>query len=199
MEKPETTLELKKVKISDSLSEETVAFTGELWVNGKLAARCSNHGTGGPNDYHDTYQIPNGKELVKVAEEYCKGLPAVDIDPEAPVENEKLPMDLEFWISLEIEKIQEQKEAIKQKKKFDKLMINHLVIGNFDANGNLKGNQYFTVKLSLTIEQILKSEQWRTSLTRSVQKQKALLKDGERILNVLPEEVMNPVEQPASV
>lgn len=42
-------LELKKVKYSESLSEETPAFTCEIWEGKKLLAYCRNDGRGGGN------------------------------------------------------------------------------------------------------------------------------------------------------
>lgn len=47
-------IELKKVKVAKHLSEETLAFTAEIHVDGVLAAYASNHGTGGCNEYHFT-------------------------------------------------------------------------------------------------------------------------------------------------
>lgn len=47
-------IELKKIKVSKHLSEETLAFTAEIHVDGVLAAYASNHGTGGCNGYHYT-------------------------------------------------------------------------------------------------------------------------------------------------
>jgi hypothetical protein len=41
--------ELKKVKIARFMSEETTAFTAELWLDGKMAAFVKNDGQGGDN------------------------------------------------------------------------------------------------------------------------------------------------------
>lgn len=43
---------LKKVKVHDNLSEETVCFSAEVYQNGKLIAYVSNRGQGGCNDLH---------------------------------------------------------------------------------------------------------------------------------------------------
>lgn len=40
-------LELKNIKVSRSLSEETLAYTATLYVDGKRTGRVSNHGMGG--------------------------------------------------------------------------------------------------------------------------------------------------------
>lgn len=43
--------ELKNVSHSESLSEETNAFTASLYIDGVKFCTVSNHGTGGPDDY----------------------------------------------------------------------------------------------------------------------------------------------------
>lgn len=45
-------LELRNVKVAESLSEETTAYTATLYVDGKPTVDCSNHGQGGPDMYH---------------------------------------------------------------------------------------------------------------------------------------------------
>lgn len=45
-------IELKNLKHSPSLSEETNAFTATVYVDGKPLCHASNHGTGGPDRYH---------------------------------------------------------------------------------------------------------------------------------------------------
>jgi hypothetical protein len=45
-------LELKAVKYSKSLSQETYAFTAKMYVNGRKYADVSNNGGGGPNLIH---------------------------------------------------------------------------------------------------------------------------------------------------
>jgi hypothetical protein len=42
---------LKNYKPAHNLSEETLAFTATLYIDGKRAATVSNHGRGGCNDY----------------------------------------------------------------------------------------------------------------------------------------------------
>jgi hypothetical protein len=47
-------LVLKNVRVSESLSQETTAYTASLWWKGKRVADASNHGTGGSDLYHFT-------------------------------------------------------------------------------------------------------------------------------------------------
>lgn len=43
---------LKKVKSLASLSEETIAYTADLYVDGVLLGHVSNHGQGGADEFH---------------------------------------------------------------------------------------------------------------------------------------------------
>lgn len=45
-------LELKAFKMHAGLSNETTAFTANLWMDGRLVAECENDGRGGPNAVH---------------------------------------------------------------------------------------------------------------------------------------------------
>lgn len=45
-------LELKKVSFSEALSDDSNAFTADVYLNGVKRATASNHGHGGPTDLH---------------------------------------------------------------------------------------------------------------------------------------------------
>lgn len=59
-------IELKKIALLKSLSEETPAYTADLYVDGKLLAHVSNHGHGGSDMIHP----PKGVDHWKVNDEY---------------------------------------------------------------------------------------------------------------------------------
>jgi hypothetical protein len=44
-------IELRKLKIALHLSEETTAYSAEIWIDGQLAFHASNQGHGGPDLY----------------------------------------------------------------------------------------------------------------------------------------------------
>ena len=45
-------IDLRKIKVFKELSEETVAFSAELFEDGKFVSTISNRGHGGSNDFH---------------------------------------------------------------------------------------------------------------------------------------------------
>ena len=62
-------VELKGVKLAANMSEETIAFTGSLWITGKKAADLKNDGQGGDNRIWF-----DDRNLGKQFEEYCDSL-----------------------------------------------------------------------------------------------------------------------------
>lgn len=65
-------VELKKFKHYPRLSQETDAFSAELWIDGKKAANASNSGTGGCDELHFS-----DRKVEKAFYDYCKSLPPV--------------------------------------------------------------------------------------------------------------------------
>jgi hypothetical protein len=59
---------LKKLKVSRSLSEETTAFTADVYFDGKMF-HASNRGNGGANSYH------GDRATIDAAEAYAATLP----------------------------------------------------------------------------------------------------------------------------
>jgi hypothetical protein len=45
-------IELRRVHYSDALSQETAAYTAEVWIDGALAFHARNQGTGGADFFH---------------------------------------------------------------------------------------------------------------------------------------------------
>lgn len=69
-------IELKNIKYSAHLSEETNAFTANLYINGKKVGYVKNAGHGGCTDYY-AFDFKY-KDLIKEAEKYAALLPDID-------------------------------------------------------------------------------------------------------------------------
>ena len=73
--------ELKKVKVAKSLSEDSTAFTADLWWRGSLIALVSNHGRGGNNSIRPATR--DGWEVLDEFEAWCRTQPPrIDTDPD---------------------------------------------------------------------------------------------------------------------
>lgn len=64
--------ELKKLKIAKQLSEETTAFTAEVWIDGKLAFHAKNSGQGGADIYYKMGDITEGQVNAWLLENHPK-------------------------------------------------------------------------------------------------------------------------------
>ena len=64
-------LQLKKVKVYDELSEETICFTAELYADGKKVATVKNDGRGGCTDVYftDGFRSEVAQQVIQYADE----------------------------------------------------------------------------------------------------------------------------------
>ena len=104
---------LRKIKVIESMSEETTCYQAEICLDGKLVATAENRGTGGPDSYHFT--VP---DVRKQMEAYCATLPPLDM---SEYKMDPLPMNLERYIGELLEKHQaaaHEKKVEAQKKRW---------------------------------------------------------------------------------
>ncbi len=122
-------IELKNIKHSPSLSEETEAFTANIYIDGVLAGYASNRGHGGPTDYSHTNE--KGLELIRKAEEYCKGLPPKQYHEEG---NKKffMVMNLENYIDDLLGKHLDEKILQNFRNQIKRAMEKSIVVGITD-------------------------------------------------------------------
>lgn len=69
-------IELKNIKHHKSLSEETNAFTGTVYIDGKRVAEAMNRGHGEPISFHPLKK--GDQNVIAKAEEYLDGLPPLE-------------------------------------------------------------------------------------------------------------------------
>lgn len=122
-------LEVKNIKHARSLSEETNAFSADLFVDGIKTANCSNRGQGGSTDITSLYfeneiKMKKSRELLAKAEAFAKTLPGIKSD----FSKKLLSMNLEFYVDLEIEKDLSSAEIKRNLKNIDKQCLKSIVI-----------------------------------------------------------------------
>jgi len=130
-------IELKKISFNERMSEETNAFTADLYINGKKVGYCKNQGHGGPTDYHADTSCASGFtraniELIAKAEAYFKSLPKV--------KDEKYNFEYQPTLENAIDEQLENYLKAKETKKMQKLFATALVFGVPN------GNQYRYIK-----------------------------------------------------
>jgi hypothetical protein len=95
------TVELRKVKIARFMSEETTAFTAELWVDGNLLGHVKNDGRGGNNQLDPAQWTPEGHAQIREFEAWCRNQPAEEFD------GKSLSMNCDFFLGLLLEQYEE--------------------------------------------------------------------------------------------
>lgn len=160
-------IELKKIKVAEHMSDETTAFTAELFVNGIHIGYVKNDGRGGCTDYHNNPDITS-KNLLRNAEDYCLTLPAKKYPAFHGTDAFEVPMDLENFIDELLEKHLKEKEQ----KKLEKKMIDTIIFG---------------VPNGYSFTQIKQKKPLATfpveSLQKAIDNLKASFKNGEVIMN----------------
>jgi hypothetical protein len=153
-------IELKSIKFSEAMSEETNAFTANLYINGKKVAYCKNRGHGGCTDYD--HITPEDRKTIADAETYCKALPKTKWH------------DMEFDQSLEsvIDQLLEDWLQAKETKKQERKMKTCVLVGIPNANS------YGVYNFKRPLSEIPKGE-----LLGRVLNIKGKLETGEAILN----------------
>ena len=154
-------IELKNVKFSESLSEETNAFTADVYVNGKKCGYCRNDGCGGDtmvNSYPDT------RFDFTECEKWLQKQPQINIGSEE--KPYMIDCDMESMVDFLFEKWLKEKDEKKLQKKMETCLIwgtpNHYSYINFKSPIN-------------NVEKMI--------LQRYIDKYKPTLKEGEKFLN----------------
>jgi hypothetical protein len=158
-------IELKKLKIAEHMSEETTAFTADIYVNGKQAGYAKNDGHGGCTFYH-SYE--GKRSLIEAAEKHCLGLPAQKFDMGGGRDPFVMKMNLENFI----DQLVEDELKKKDQKRMEKKMVNCIMWG---VPGSLS---YTQVKLPKPL-----SAYPLVALQKAVDTYKKEFKKGEVFLN----------------
>lgn len=182
-------IELKSIQIFERMSEETTAFCASLYIDGKKVGEAKNDGRGGSTEYHAVH--PDYWPLIKKAEQYCEGLPPLLL--EGVHEGGKpvyLPMNLENFIDEIVTKFAEEKETTRFKKKMQKDQLDAILIGNDTAYSMI----YWKIpasKKKKPLADLLSNPEGMKLIKKEVQKRKASMQAGQRILNTnIPKELL---------
>ena len=170
-------IKLKNVKFYERMSEETNAFTADLYVNGKKVGYAKNEGHGGCTDYY-----PNSIEdraVINEAEQYCLGLPPIKYG------SFEIEMNLEHKIDQLFEEWLKAKDEAKLQKKLAKSMLSNLCVKT--ANGYTELS-WKTGSRKATIAELLSAPNGREILRNAIAKAKG---EGREVLNTnIPVELM---------
>lgn len=159
-------IELKKIKISLHLSEETTAFTADIFVNGINAGYAKNTGQGGCTDYHHN-PSPECRVLIQQAETHCLKMPPIQYG------NLTIKMNLEEYIDNIINEELTKRDNAAFEKKLQKKFADHIIWGNKN-----KKDSYSQIKLPKPL-----SVYTVESIQKTIDHYKAGFKPGETFWN----------------
>lgn len=160
-------IELKRLSVSERLSQETLAFAADVWIDGKKAGTAENSGHGG-----NTNVWINDPTLRAAAETYAKSLPArVSTAAELGLTEKQfkefgygkpLPMDLESLIDNMAADQHAKKAETAQYKRWCKKSVCFRVKGDevgtwrtLKSPYNAKAAAFIRTKYGETLEEIL--------------------------------------------
>lgn len=176
-------IELKSIYHSVQLSQETEAFTANLYINGVHAGYAQNEGHGGNTDYKAKDE--KGRELIRQAEEYCKTLLQIEYPADKYMGAFSVDMDLEHFIDDLLNKFVEKKEMAKLNAKLNKAMLNSIVYG-------IPNRAVWSIAYKLPLVNVLAHPKGPQSVLQTI-KDSILpkLKDGNKLLNTnIPESII---------
>lgn len=177
-------IELKNFKHYDRLSEETLCFVGNIWVNGIKCGYAENTGKGGCTNYHHE-GTEQSRQLLKQAEVYCLGLPPSEWENNGKKYSFK--MNLENFIDEIVGELVKKKEKDAIAKKLNKEMQKAILIG-IDNGVDIT---YHTISFKLPLRDMWENYPDHFKLTLKNKLEKYADK-GYRLLNTnIPQQFLN--------
>ena len=158
-------VELKNVKFSESLSEETNAFTADVFIDGKKCGYVRNDGCGGCTNVQ-AYSDPGLYGIMQMAENFLRTQPDINIGTEAK------PFMVKSNFENVVDQLFEQWLTKKETKKFEKKMETSLMWGI--PGGTSYTQMKFVKPLAFIDHEILQ---------KFIDKYKKDFKEGEKYLN----------------
>jgi hypothetical protein len=159
-------IKLKNIHIDLRLSEETNAFTADLFINGKNAGTAVNDGHGGMTSCRPKDR--KGAELIREAEIWCEKQ-----RPEVVKNEDESTFTISMSLDYYLDRIIDEHIAKKEQARFEKLMVNSIIFG---IPG---GVEYRRIKFTRPIRDLLKTEAGFAALKNVIVK-KVLPALGER-------------------
>jgi len=166
-------IDLKNIRYSASLSEETNAFTADVYIDGAKAAIAANRGHGASTDIAPLSE--ESRDLIARAEQWCKTLPPDKLELNG--EEVSFPVNLESYIDALIDDYVNDKNLKSFRRKMAKAAETGIIFGIADKS-------YRACQFSKPIALLIQSESGRIALKNTlVNTILPKMEAGEQILN----------------
>lgn len=171
-------IELKNIQVAENMSEETTAFTANLYIEDVRSGYVKNDGRGG-NTWYQAIDERGGK-LIRDAELWCEKLPPIIYPADPDIKDDEpltIPMKLEHYIDDLLTKHLQKKDLEKFNSKAEKHMNYGLLVGTPDK-------EYRMYSFKKQIIDLLTIPSGIDSLKKNIEKHILPgMKPGEKILN----------------
>lgn len=175
-------IELKNIKYSEAMSEETLAFIANLYIDGKRAGTAKNDGHGGNTHYSGDHK--EGWELIRQAEAYTKSLPDKHYPKDDYMEAFSIPMNLEHYIDDLLNDYLQKKELARFNKQMERAMEKSIVFG-------VAGESFATITFTSPLSKVLEHPKGAEILVNTItEKILPKLADGKVLNNNIPESIL---------
>jgi hypothetical protein len=122
-------IELKKLKVAEHLSEETTAYSADVYVNGKCIGYAQNNGQGGETDIRCHFPADSSeRKLCAEAEAWATEQP-----PYSEGGGQPLPMTLDFYLDLMVYDVLLAKAEAKEQAKLKRMQLKEIHVGVPDS------------------------------------------------------------------
>jgi hypothetical protein len=150
-------IKLKNIHVDFRLSEETNAFTADLFIDGKNVGTANNDGHGGMTTCRAKDR--KGAELIREAEIWCEQLP-----PEVMEYDDGSKHTMSVSLDYYLDAMVDEHIAKKEQARLEKLMGNSIIFG---IPG---GVEYKRLKFSHPIKDLVKTEAGFAALKSAILK-----------------------------
>lgn len=178
-------IKLKNIHVDFRLSEETNAFTANLFIDGKNVGTAINDGHGGMTNCRAKDQ--KGAALIREAEIWCEQLP-----PEVVKLEDGSGHNLSISLDYYVDKLVDEHIAKREQARFERLMGNSVIFGIPDEV------EYRRIKFSHPIRDLLKSEAGFAALKSAILNKvlPALGKKGKIQNRNIPQDIIDRIGIP---
>lgn len=152
-------IELKNIKYSEAMSEETLAFVANLYVEGKRAGSVKNDGHGGNTHYSGDHK--EGWEMIRQAEAFTRSLPDKFYPKDEYMEAFSIPMNLEHYIDDLLNDYLQKKELARFNKQMEKAMEKSIVFG-------VAGESFATITFTSPLSKVLEHPKGAEILVKAI-------------------------------
>jgi len=166
-------IELKNVRVNEKLSDDSTAFSADIYIEGVKAGYATNDGNGGETNWN-SYK---GKDdLISKAEKFC------DAQPPDKFEHNGKMLEIRYDLPYHIDRLLDDYLTEKEQARFNRAMAKDML--RSVVWGKPNGKDYKVIRWkTVTIAELLTTDIGRLAISKAVKDARSSCEAGEEILN----------------